>query len=642
MAIYRADQAVVTFAAEAAQGGYPEEATFTGSLSNTSTIDGAINPGDRTVTVDSATMPSTGNSAVFIVVGNSDVSTAANAPKGPKEIRKIVAGLGTTSLTVDTPFGFAHSDEAACGYVAAGNDGTADSVIVDAGTAATTGKYITQLPGVYETVDVPDPEQGFEPRYMLGGLTNRNFYEMYKGQETLSGSIGSMVLLNGFPLRFPIGSVQTLPVHNKKLDDTAGGNLVGWGASNVGGAWIINGATKKGDVFVRLDTASTKALPRGTYLVFGFPGATADQAAIQAICDGGHDQLTSTTTYEVRQVVSNHTGAADYSVQLNAPLHFAHGDNEKVASVSSALDTTGIGTVGAFIHKIQETTSLDSVSWNVAIPDSDGTNIWQRRYVGGKVGSLSLSAEEGGLLTAGWDGVQFIDMVHNVKTHFSLATTNKMMPRYTAMREITSSNVGRQVQTVGSDAVTYSRPNTAPYYFSNGSVQLYGATGDQTMARIRSFALNVSNGEEPRYYIRTQHEGRRSPFEIFEGNREYTMSATIATPDSANQGTINTETGAVDLWRELLLAGDYRGTAAQGMRGFGVRLTFTRDNSGSGDFIRLVIPNDGTATEGSNEQGAFIRSAPHNIGTDNPIQADADIQFRSMKIEIKDGEPMYP
>jgi hypothetical protein len=78
------------------------------------------------------------------------------------------------------------------------------------------------------------------------------------------------------------------------------------------------------------------------------------------------------------------------------------------------------------------------------------------------------------------------------------------------------------------------------------------------------------------------------------------------------------------------------------MRGFGVRLTFTRDNSGSGDFIRLVIPNDGTATEGSNEQGAFIRSAPHNIGTDNPIQADADIQFRSMKIEIKDGEPMYP
>jgi len=640
MAIYRADQAVVTFAAEAGQGGYPEGATFANPV-NGSTIDGAINPGDRTVTVDSDSMPTTGNSAVFIVVGNSDVSTAANAPKGPKEVRKIVAGLGTTSLTVDTPFGFAHSDGAACAYLTAQNDGTADAVVADAGTAATTGKYITQLPGVYDAVDVPDPEQAFEPRYILGGLTNRNFYEMYKGQETLSGSIGSMVLLNGFPLRFPIGSVQTLPVHNQTLAGAAGGNQVGWGTSNVGGAWVINGATKKGDVFVRLDASGTKALPMGTYLVFGFAsGAT--QSAIQGICDGGFDQFTSTTTYEIRQVVSNHTNASDYSVQLNAPLHFAHDDNEKVASVSDALDETDIATDGAFIHKIQETTSLDSMTWNVAIPDSDGTNIWQRRYVGGKVGSLSLSAEEGGLLTAGWDGVQFIDMVHNVKTHFSLATTQKMMPRYTAMHEILSTNVGRQVQTVGSDAVTYARPNTAPYYFSNGSVQLYGATGDQTMARIRSFALNVSNGEEARYYIRTQHEGRRSPFEIFEGNREYTMSATIATPDSADQGAVNSETGSVDLWRELLLAGDYRGTAAQGMRGFGVRLTFTRDDAGSGDYIRIVIPNDGTATEGSNEQGAFIRSAPHNIGSDNPIQADADIQFRSMKVEIKDGEPMYP
>ena len=68
------------------------------------------------------------------------------------------------------------------------------------------------------------------------------------------------------------------------------------------------------------------------------------------------------------------------------------------------------------------------------------------------------------------------------------------------------------------------------------------------------------------------------------------MSATIATPDSANQGTINTETGSIDLWRELLLAGDNRGTASQGMRGFGIKLTFTRDDADSGDESDVCEP----------------------------------------------------
>ena len=52
--------------------------------------------------------------------------------------------------------------------------------------------------------------------------------------------------------------------------------------------------------------------------------------------------------------------------------------------------------------------------------------------------------------------------------------------------------------------------------------------------------------------------------------------------------------------------------------------------------------DDGTAAAGGGEQGAFIRSAPHAISGDNPLQVDADILFRNMKIEIKDSEPFYP
>ena len=641
MAIYRADQAVVTFASEAGQGGYPESAALS-SASGTSITNAIINPGDRTVSINAA-YSGGANNDTFIVVGD-DSTTMASASKGPKEIRKVVAGANTTSMTVDSPFGFYHASGALVQQYQLANEGTGDPVTAQSG-GATAGKYISNFPGVYESVDVPDPEQAFEPRYVLGGLTNRNFYEMYKGQETLSGSIGSMVLLNGFPLRFPIGTVQTLPIHNVSLaGSSTGANVVGWSDSNtIQKAWSMGaGGSKKGDVIIPIDKGSgNAALNRGTYLVFGF-ASTLSEANIQGICDGGFDQFTSTSTYEIRQVVSNHTGDIAYAARLNAPLHFDHAEDERIVVVSSAADAVGLGGNGSFIHKIQETTSLDSVTWNVSIPDSDGTNIWQRRYMGGKVGSLSLSAEEGGLLTAGWDGVQFLDMVHNVKQHYSLGTTQKRMPRYTAMHELTVSDVGRMTQTAGgSDEITYTRPDTQPYYFSNGTVQFYGNVGDQTQARVRNFALNVSNGEEPRYYIRRNYEGRRSPHEIFEGNREYTMTATIATPDSANQSTATAEADTIDLWRELMLAGDYRNSG--GHKGFGIRLTFTRDDiNDNNDFIRLIIPNDGTAAAGGNEQGAFIRTAPHNIGTDNPIQADADIQFRSMAIEIRDGEPMYP
>ena len=644
MAIYRADQAVVTFAAEAGQGGYPESAVLSNTSGTARTVDTtAVAPGDRTVTLSgTATSTSGGNNITFIMVGD-DGTSATSAPYGPKEVRKIVDGYNTASVTVDSPFGFPHAVGAAVAFQTVATEGTADGI-----TSTANGAYISQFPGVYESVDVPDPEQAFEPRYILGGLTNRNFYEMYKGQETLSGSIGSMVMLNGTPLRFPIGSVQSLPIHNVKLDTTAGGNVVGWGTGTVSAPWKISGGAgvKKGNTIVPLKIATNTVLERGTYLVFGFPASTSNESAVQAICDGGFDQFTSTSTYEIRQVVSHHSASDTHGVRLNAPLHFDHAEDELVAVVSTSTTNKALDTEGAFIHKIQETTSLDSVSWNVSVPDSDGTNIWQRRYLGGKIGSLSLSAEEGGLLTAGWDGVQFLDMVHNVKSHYDLpgSGSNGFMPRYTLMQEMTSANVGRLTQDTSTtvETISHTRPATQPYYFSNGTVQFYGASGGQTMARVRNFALNVSNGEEPRYYIRRNYEGRRSPHEIFEGNREYTMSATLSTPDSTNQSTAAGETNSVDLWRELLLAGDYRGTSGQGFRGFGIRLTFTRDTASSGDYIRLYIPNDGTAGSGGNEQGAFIRTAPHNIGTDNPIQADADIQFRSMRVEIRDNEPMYP
>ena len=58
-------------------------------------------------------------------------------------------------------------------------------------------KYITFIPGVYDTIDTPDPEMSFEGRRFLSTASKRNWSVAYPGQQTLTGSISSFVVLNG-------------------------------------------------------------------------------------------------------------------------------------------------------------------------------------------------------------------------------------------------------------------------------------------------------------------------------------------------------------------------------------------------------------------------------------------------------------
>ena len=615
MAIYRSDQATVTFAPEVGQGGYMEAGDNASFSSTGLGVATAVVPGDRSVTLTGAFNPGSGaNLKTFIAIGNNTYLS------GPKEVRRVVSGFGTATVTVDTPFGFPHP------VISAGTDlveylNTAADESPDSASTDDKGKFITWLPGVYESVDCPDPEQAFEPRYILGNLTNRNFYQMYAGQETLTGSMGGMIMLNGFPLRFPIGRVVTFPV--APASDTA---------------WNLAGATKAGDTHVHIDRSGNSTIAAGSYILFGVPsgktvpsGSTHDLAGANGIHSGTTygTAVGDKVVYEIRQVVTAVSSSADATLQVWPPLSYDHADNEDLYAPTVSASTE-------FLHTIYEQVALTPVTWNVSLVDDANTNIWQRRYVGGKIGSMTLSAEAGGLLTGGWDGVNFLDMVHNVKSHPSLPT-NQPMPRYTSMQSIISTKVGKY-----NSSGTFDRPSTAPYYFSQGEVRMFNvaAASGTALARLQNFNLSISNAPEPKYYVGAQYDGRRTPKEQFEGQREYTMSATLAHNDSANKGTED----VADLFRELLLAGDYRGGTA--FKGFGIELTFTRDienlNATETDYIKITIPNDGTAAQGGHEQGAFIRTAPHNISDANPLTADADIVFRSMKIDIRDYEPIYP
>jgi len=558
MAVYRSDQAQLTFTTEATPGAYPELASLSSNSGTgmTAALSAAVLKGVTQIPVDTLA----NGASVCTSFINSTIKIGG-ASGTPSEIRTVLHGdAGATgNLYLDAPLAFAHADNA---------------VILAVNQIPTSGETTKEIfhdmvPGVYDTVDVPDPAMTIEPRYLLGTQARRNFAVALKGQQTFAGSVAGIVLLNGRPLRFPIGKAISIP------------------ATSTNRTTLASGGAAKGDVFVTVAAATGFNASSTPYIVFG-----------------ANTGSTRSSVMEVRKIVNVFTST---TFQLDYPLQFTHTASEQVHSlaVSGGLpDTT-------FTHHIYETTDLDTVSWHVHMRDSAETsdNDFDRRYYGGLIGSASLSADEGGMLNMSWDGVNFQGMVHNQSLR---ATGTGYVPYH-----------GR-FQKVHQDMVDY--PSTNPYFFSEGTVSLFG----QTIARIRSFNINISNGEEPRYYVQKRYGQHRGPNEIREGRREYSMSATLALPDS-QAATSQTTT----LFKELLFEGDF----GSGMQGFNVSLTFTR---GTNDTITINIPDDSAAATGIHEQGAFIRTAPHSITGDNPVQVDADILFRNLKIEVVDSLYYYP
>jgi hypothetical protein len=300
-----------------------------------------------------------------------------------------------------------------------------------------------------------------------------------------------------------------------------------------------------------------------------------------------------TSHCEVRKI----TAISSNNIFLDYPLMFEHATGETCDEV-----------VAPYTHTIAETVDLDGVSWTVKNTDSSETtaNDWVRRYFGGKIGQATLTAEEGGTLRMSWESAPFMGLQHNQKDS-------------TAHSPLVN-NYSDSIQ-----PVTVEFPTTQPYYFSQGSISLF----DVEFARITNFTLNINNNLEPRYFIRDDGS-QRTPSAIYEGRREYSMTATIVLPDSVTE-TATTRT----LFKELLEEGDY----GSGMIGFDIDIVFTR---GTNDTITIKMPSDGTSATGGNEQGAFLRSANTSVTTDNPASTEVDIIFRNMGIVIVDSEPVYP
>ena len=562
MAIYRSDQAVVTFGAEAALGGYPEAATSVTQTADTALLSADLAAGSLVVTVDGLSGLAAGN---MIRIGSPNASTGSQTALVESEVRRIVAITDSdTKIHLNAPTAHFHADNERVTEITAIADDSTDH-----------DKYVTYIPGVYDTVTVPDFTPTIEPRYYLGTGSKRNFTAAYKGTQSYNGSWPSFILLNGWPLRFPIGTVSS-----STTGDT--------------GSLTLNGAVKAGDTFITA-SAST-GINANIYLTIG----------------------SGTSKKEVVRCVS--TQGVNAAIRLTTPLKYDHSSGETVKIAS-----------GVATHVIEESNVLPSISMGVHMLDSSETaaNSFDRKFFGGKVGAATLSAEEGGLLVMGWDSIPFMGMAHNQKDDDNVTGNT---PFYQLNHVMDRTIVGSKTGTAG--ALTY--PTTDPYYFSEGTVTLFGTE----FARIRNFTLNINNNVEPRYYIERRGDSRaRGPSDIVEMRREYTMDATIALPDS--QAATST---ATTLFKELLLEGDF----GSGMRGFNIKLEFSR---GTNDTITIQIPDDGDGTAptgstgaatGLDEQGAYLLEAPHPIDGSNPYEVSASMMFRNLKITVVDSQLLYP
>jgi len=623
MGVYRSDQAQLTFASEAAQGGDPEmhEGDLVGSGATASINNSDGEPaGSRKITVDGVS--NTFTIGDFIRIGTV-AGTALNSIV-EHEVRRIEAmdnagGTSSNVFTLDRPTAFFHGDNEEVKEVSGIGATDSGSNLSNQVIRNDKSKYITFIPGVYETVDTPDPEMTIEGRRFLSTQSKRNFSVAYPGQQTLSGSLSDFILLNGWALRFPIGTVTTTP--SATATDTILLNQ----------ADTVAASCKKGDIYITCDGGDVANLSAGDY--------------IQIVEADG-------TKSEVRRIVVDTSD----TFRLDYPLQYDHANNAVINEVSAGATYT---------HVIEEATDLDTMTWHLHMRESTETvaKDFDRRYVGGMVDSATISADEGGMLMMSWDTVNFLNMAHNQRNQTTVSTNDynsasvaANLPRFSLMQSIDTDDVNNGAQTVADANDGSGFPNTQPYYFSEGTIKFFG----QEFARIRNFSLSINNNVESRYYVGKQGARARGPFEHHEGARDYSMSATVTLPDaSLDADTVHgsaVRTNATELFKQLLLEGDYGGTTAATARaGFTMSLRFDR---GTSDYIIIDVPTSGTGTAddgtsstagkptvGSNavnSQGVFINSAQHGVTGENPLQVDLNMIFRSLKITIVDSVPVYP
>jgi len=207
--------------------------------------------------------------------------------------------------------------------------------------------------GIYESATLPDPAMDPVKYWAYGNASKRNYYIAYKNKLAFAGSIGDMTLLNGLPIHWAIGQIQTIGTD----DATASGKVKAGVPTAVGAVSVV------------LDNV-VGTFATNLYVQFG---ADTDSNAEIRKLTGFTGGDTCTFTY---------------------PLSYVHAAAEVVATK-----------VAPFTHTCIESQTLDSMQIYSNFIDINAKDSLSRSYISCKINKASLTGAEGDLIKFSFDDI---------------------------------------------------------------------------------------------------------------------------------------------------------------------------------------------------------------------------------------------
>ena len=216
---------------------------------------------------------------------------------------------------------------------------------------------ITNVLGIINTANLPDPVYDWQPTWSYATNTYRNWYKMYIGKVEYRGAIPDIWLLDGSVLRLPIGTCDSVGTAQ---------------AANT----TLSAAVEAGAVTI---STAANSFSSGEY-----------------ICIGG----ALTRKREIR-LLTNSTSPYSFAV----PLSYYHGNGEAVVK-----HTIVAGIPSYWIHTIYEAYDLSPITLAITNIKDDLSVGLERKYYSGKVGRATISASEGEELKMSLDEFIFRDI----------------------------------------------------------------------------------------------------------------------------------------------------------------------------------------------------------------------------------------